>query len=245
VLLCPNPKGSNNFRSLALQGRGIVVLVILFLFGYKTYSRNADWKDNYTLYSHDVEIVPNSVKAHYYLGLELVKVVAAAEENPEKRSKLYQQGIQELEKAVTIMPSFSSAYTQMGVAYYRMKDYDKAIQNYNKASELKPADAITLNNIGTVYFEWGKFSEAAAEFEKAIAIDARFVDAHMNLGSVYGTLKDYNKAIASFQNAIKYAPDNARAYYFIGITYRNMGDKANADKYFQLAAQIDPKLKPQ
>ncbi len=228
---------------LGKTGMGVVSIVVL-VFSYITYSRNSDWKDNYTLYSHDVEIVPNSVKAHYYLGLELVKVVADAEQKPEKKKKIYVQGISELERSVAIMPSFASAYTQMGVAYYRLKNYEKAIENYNKASAMKPSDAITLNNIGSVYFEWGKYAEAAKEFQEAIRIDPRFVDAHMNMGSVYGTLKDYTNAIVSFQNAIKYAPDNAMAYYFIAITYKNMGDNANADKYFQISGNMDPKLKP-
>ncbi|MBI4930782.1 MAG: tetratricopeptide repeat protein [Bacteroidetes bacterium] len=219
--------------------------VVLILFSYKTYSRNPDWKDNYTLYSHDVNIIPNSVKAHYYLGLELVKVIANAEPDAEKKKKIYEEGIAELEKAVKIHPTFASAYTQMGVAYYRMKNYEKAIVNYNKAAELSPSDAITLNNIGTVYFEWGKYSEAKEKFQQAVQIDPRFIDANMNLGSVLGTIKDFNGAIVSFQNAIKYAPDNARAYFFIAITYQNMGDKVNADKYFQIAQQMDPKLKKQ
>ncbi|TAL58747.1 MAG: tetratricopeptide repeat protein [Bacteroidetes bacterium] len=244
VLFCPHPKRSIDIRSFPLQGRGILLLVVVVFFVFKTYTRNADWKDNYTLYSHDVQIVPNSVKAHYYLGLELVKTVADAEQDPEKKKNIYEKGIQELKRAVEIMPAFSSAFTQMGVAYYRLKNYEKAIENYNKASALKPSDAITLNNIGSVYFEWGKYAEATEKFGDALRIDPRFVDAHMNLGSVCGTLKDYGKAIVSFQNAIKYAPDNAMAYYFIAITYQNMGDKVNADKYFQIAGTMDQKLKP-
>jgi len=232
-------------KKLSANTKLIPVLLIVTLFGYKTYSRNVDWKDNYTLYSHDVRIVPNSVKAHYYLGLELVKVIANAEQDEEKKKKIYEEGIAELEKAVSIYPSFASAYTQMGVAYYRMKNYEKAIQNYNKAAELRPSDAITLNNIGTVYFEWQKYPEAKEKFQQALQIDQRFIDAHMNLGSVLGTMQDFNGAIASFQNAIHFAPDNARAYFFIAVTYQNMGDKANADKYFQIAQQMDPKLKKQ
>lgn len=224
------------------QAKLAPILIIVLLFSYKTYSRNADWKDNHTLYAHDVKIVPNSVKAHYYLGLELIKTVADQEQDAEKRKKILEEGIRELERAVEIMPSFSSAYTQMGVAYYRLKNFEKAIENYNKAAELKPSDAITLNNIGSVYFEWGKYAEASEKFKNALQIDPRFVDAHMNLGSVYGTMNDYNNAIASFKNAITYAPDNARAYYYIAITYQNMGDKANADTYFQLAGKLDPKL---
>lgn len=219
------------------------LVVILLLFSIKTWSRNYNWKDNYTLYSHDVNLVPNSVKAHYYLGLELVKVVANSETDPEKKKKIYENGIAELQQAVEILPTFTNAYTQMGVAYYRMKNYEKAIENYNKSAELNPMDAITLNNIGTVYFEWKKYNEAKEKFAQALKIDHRFIDAHMNMGSVLATMGDFKGAIASFQNAIHYAPDNAHAHYFLALTYWNMGDKDNANKYFQIAERLNPQLK--
>lgn len=218
--------------------RFVPVFIIVILFSYKTWSRNSDWKDNYTLYSHDVNLASNSVKAHYYLGLELVKVVASAEPDSARKRKIYEEGIAELEKAVKILPTFANAYTQMGVAYYRMKNYEKAIGNYNKAATLKPGDAITLNNIGTVYFEWGKYREAEEKFLQALRVDHRYVDGYMNLGSVYGTLQQYDKAIDAFLNAIKYSPDNSRAYHFLAITYQNKGDKTNAEKYFQMAQQL-------
>jgi len=234
-------KNNKNIIPFGNLGIGIALLIIL-PFSIKAYARNKDWKDNFTLYAHDVKIVPNSVKAHYYLGLELIKVQADAEQDPNKKKAFYEEGILELEKAVAILPTFSSAYTQMGVAFYRLKNFEKAIENYNKASSLKPQDAITLNNIGTVYFEWGKYNEAAEKFSNAIQIDSRFVDAYMNLGSVYGTLNNYDKAIESFNSAIKNAPDNARAYYYIAMTYQNKGDKINADKYYKIAASMDPKF---
>ena len=236
---------SINFERIGANVKLLPVLLVVLLFAVKTYSRNPDWKSNYTLYSHDVKVVPNSVKAHYYLGLELVKVQADAEPNAEMKKNIYAQGIAELEKAVAILPSFASAYTQMGVAWYRLRNYEKAIESYNKAAALRPSDAITLNNIGTVYFEWKKYPEATEKFRQALAVDPRFVDAHMNLGSVLGTVGNFKDAIGSFQNAITYAPDNAKAYFFLAVTYSNMGDKANADKYYQIAEKMDPKLKGQ
>jgi tetratricopeptide (TPR) repeat protein len=220
----------------------IPTMLIVLLFSYKTYSRNFDWKDNYTLYSTDVKTVPKSAKAHYYLGLELIKVLADKEQDFEKKKKLYEEGIAELEKAIEILPSFGSAYTQMGVAYHRLKNYEKAIKNYEKASSLSATDVITLNNMGTIYFEWKKFQEASQYFKKAIQIDPRYIDAYINLGSVYGTIGDYKNAITSFQNAITYAPNNAKPYYFLALTYANMGDKLNADKNYKIAEEKDPAL---
>jgi tetratricopeptide (TPR) repeat protein len=231
--------------------------IILCLFAYQTVTRNNDWKDNYTLYSHDVLLSPNSVKAHYYLGLELTKVIAEKEKDENKKRRIYEEGLRELEKAVQIMPTFSSAYSQMGVAYYRLKNYEKAIENYEKSISLSPGTSIVLNNIGTVYFEWGKYHEAIEKFKQAVTADARYVDGYLNLGSAYGTLgehyrngnqpqkanEQFENAIKSFLEAIRHAPDNARAHFFLASTYRNVGDLKNAEKHFQIARQLDPNLK--
>lgn len=235
-------------EKIAVEGwnakvRFIPVALILIIFSVRTWYRNPDWKNNYTLYSHDVKLVPNSVKAHYYLGLEIIKEVAANETDPQNKIATYKEGINELEKSIQIMPTFSSPYTQMGVAYHHMKDYGNAIKYYNKALELTAADAVTLNNIGSVYFEWRKYPEAETKFREALHIDPQFVDAYINLGSAQGTIRDFNNAIISFQNAIRYAPDNANAYYFMALTYSNLGDKANADKYYQVAQQLNPQLR--
>lgn len=237
----PNPKG-NNSRFFLPLGSGLVLLVVILFYSYKTLSRNPDWKDNITLYSHDVNLSPNSTHTHYYLGLELTKVVADAEQDTAKK-KIYEDGIAELEKSVSILPSFLGAYTQIGVAYFRMKNYQKAIENYEKAASMKQADALTLNNIGTVYFQWKKYYEAAEKFRQAVQMDPRYVHAYMNLGSVYGTIGDFDKSIESFLNAIKYAPDNAEAYFYLALTYENKGDKTNAEKYYVIARQLNPKLK--
>jgi tetratricopeptide (TPR) repeat protein len=229
-------------KKIENNSRLIPTMLIVLFFSYKTYSRNFDWKDNNTLYSKDVKTVPNSAKAHYYLGLELIKVIADKEQDPEKKRKIYEEGIVELRKAVEILPAFGSVYTQMGVAYHRLKNYEKAIENYKKASSLSATDAITLNNIGTIYFEWKKYEEAMEYFKKALQIDSRYIDAYINLGSVYGTVGDFQNAIISFQNAITYAPENGKPYYFLALTYANTGDKINADKYYKIALEKDPTL---
>lgn len=245
LLLRFSPSLLNSELNMASFTRPVAIFLIAILVGYsvKTYSRNTDWKDNYTLYSHDVSLVPESVKAHYYLGLEMVKVKAQESNNEQENKEWLKLGIQELERAVEIMPTFGNAFTQMGVAWYRLKDFQRAIDNYNKAESLKPLDAVTINNIGSVYFEWGKYTEAEAQFRKAVELDRRFVDAWMNLGSVQGTMNRFQEAIESFGQAIHYAPDHARGYFYLGITYENMGNKKQAQEYFKMAERLDPKLK--
>ena len=47
-------------------------LGIIVLYSFKTFSRNKDWKDNITIFGHDVQISENSVTAHFIQGSSLL-----------------------------------------------------------------------------------------------------------------------------------------------------------------------------
>lgn len=74
------------------------MFIITVLYSVKTMSRNADWKDNITLYTHDVEPMARA-KTHYYLGNELIKKVAEDEKDSIQRMAILNKGILEVKKA--------------------------------------------------------------------------------------------------------------------------------------------------
>ncbi len=49
----------------------LIVIGITVLYSVKTFSRNKDWKDDMTIFSHDVRISKNSATAHYIFGRTL------------------------------------------------------------------------------------------------------------------------------------------------------------------------------
>ena len=49
------------------------ILGIYLLFSGMTFSRNRVWKDNLTLFSHDLPLLENCARAHYYYASELAK----------------------------------------------------------------------------------------------------------------------------------------------------------------------------
>ncbi len=217
---------------------------VLLIFGIITITRNPVWKDNYTLYSNDVSLSPNSTRTHYYLGNYLVKPAAWEGQSEVEKTQTIRRGISELRKSIEIYHHFADAHIQMGVAYFKLNNPDSALICYQEALNINPSNATTHNNIGTVLFTKGDYQQALTAFNKATSLDPRYAEAYANTGSALGMMKRYDEALASLFNAIKYDPGYAQAYYFIGLTYRFKGDERNAQAYLDKAYALDPALKP-
>ncbi len=220
----------------------IATFIIAFLFSIKTIARNPAWKDNYTLYSTDLESLKESTRAHYYLGNEIIKNTAPNEKNEAKRKQLFEQGIGLLKEALRIYPSYSEALSQLSVGYYKIADYPNAVIYSKEALKYNPNDIITLNNLGSSLFQIGQPEEALKLYEQVVKLNPRYEDGWMNLGSINGMAKRFDEAIKNFNTVLSINPNNARAHYYLGITYRTLGNEASANQYLQRAKQLDPSL---
>jgi Flp pilus assembly protein TadD len=218
--------------------------LVIALYSLKTISRNPVWKDNYTLYSNDVLLSPNSTRTHYYLGNYLVKPEAWEGKSEAEKEQVLRRGISELRKSIEIYHGFSDAHLQLGVAYFKLNKPDSAMVCYQEALKINPTNATIHNNIGTVFFTRGDYQQALTAFNKATSLDPRYAEAHANTGSALGMMQRYDEALSSLFNAVKYDPGYAQAYYFIGLTYRFKGDERNAVAYLEKAYSLDPALRP-
>jgi len=214
----------------------------LVLFSFKTIARNPDWKDNLTLYRHDLPISMNSVRSHYYLGNELIKNQDELSGNPIDTAAII-EGCKELEAALKIYPNYNDANTQLGVAYYKIKDFKRSEKYYLITLDNNPNDAVAINNLAAIYFNTGQYEKAINMYERAIALNPRFSDAMVNIGSCYGSMQKYEESIVYFKKAIEISPDNSKAYFFMSKSYGFLGNKIDADAAMSQARMIDPNLK--
>ncbi|HNU33445.1 MAG TPA: tetratricopeptide repeat protein [Bacteroidia bacterium] len=223
-----------NIKAIALTS------LVVILFGFKTVSRNTVWKSNYTLFSNDVKLAPNSTRTQYYLGNLLMKPEILNGKDSLASDSIINSGISYLKKSVEIYPKFCDAYNQLGVAYYKKKDYKSSFDYYTQCISCNPTNASAHSNLGTIYFETKQFDNAINSFAKAIELDRNYAEALLNLGSTYGMLQQYDNALSYLHRAVKADPGLAQGYYFLGITYRFKGDEQNANAYIQKAHQLDP-----
>ena len=81
-----------------------LLMVLVLALGVRTVVRNADWKDNLTLFSHDVKVQPGSARVHRALGSEFAS-----------RGQL-QAASAEFRAALRIFPDYADAAEGYGLA---------------------------------------------------------------------------------------------------------------------------------
>jgi tetratricopeptide (TPR) repeat protein len=225
---------NTDVKSQQFKQYSYVITGILVLYSIKTISRNSDWKDNITLYTHDVDLNPNSAKTHYYLGNELIKKIAEEEPDSLKKIAYIRQGIAEVNKSVAIYKPYSDGYTQIGVGYYKMNKMDSAAIYFNEGLRYNPNNSVALSNLGAYYFNVRRYAEAIEIYKKTLTLNPRFIDAMVNLGSCYGASGQFNDAIVWFSKAYELDPNNKKAITFLAVTYENMRQPEKAAFYQNL-----------
>ena len=108
--------------------------------------------------------------------------------------------IELLIQATTEAPDLNFAFTNLGLAYFKLKDFEKAEQTFQKAIKSNAYDAVAYNHIGIIQRMNGDFANAKTSYEKAITINNDYANAYLNLGILYDIyLQDLNAALKQYE----------------------------------------------
>lgn len=205
-------------KNVLLGGVGIIVV----LFSLKTFERNKDWKDNFSLFTAGVEATPNSSRAESALGSAYREL---AESNPDQEKRI---GIIQKERERNLTPE------------ERMELFKKAITYYKKAIEILPDNTEALYNAGVSYYNMGDRDNALKMYEQALKVTPEYTNAANNTGVIYFERKDYENAKKYFLEALKYDPNNSDALGNLGAINHNQGNMKEAVEYYKRSLTINP-----
>jgi tetratricopeptide (TPR) repeat protein len=90
--------------------------VICIYYAGRTVIRNADWKNNQTIYESALTVAPKSVKVHFNLATEYLEQGVGASSVVEKRA-LFEKAITHFNAAEKIYPAYSLIYENSGFVY--------------------------------------------------------------------------------------------------------------------------------
>ena len=200
------------------------VALILVLYSAKTVSRNADWKNDFTLFDTDIKVCPNSLLLVGNYGIQCLH--KGYDKNAEVvfDPAMVQKSIDYFTKAYEGFPGNFEAIGYRGYAYSKLKKFDLAIADYEKAIALNPANPAALCALGFLYRNHLNQTDKAEElYRRAVATDPRFVEARRNLGAVLASRSRFGDAIEQWKEGLKYAPDNLLLNQYIGRAYTDMG----------------------
>ncbi|MDP1744938.1 MAG: tetratricopeptide repeat protein [Bacteroidota bacterium] len=181
--------------------------------------RNAQWKNDTSLFIADAQTVPNSALVNGNAGKAYIDL-SEKPENKAQEKELIIKAIYHLSKSVAIHKEYVNGYLNIGVAYFKLKDYDKARANWDIAKNIYPNNPFLKNNLklmGTVYFNDAmnmgskRPLEALKLLEKALEVDPNNADYWYNLGGVSYTVGDFEKAREAWTKTLLLDPNNQEA----------------------------------
>ena len=222
---------------------------VLLALGLKTFARNFAWKDNFTLFTTDIQTVPNSAKLRNATGGELI-TQSIRPENAARKNEMLQEAVQHLNEAVKIHPGYKNPYLLLGNAYNYLQQFDASVQAYQKALQLDPVYAEAKNNLGITYRDAGRFygeqkgdlNTAVSYLTKAYEMRPDDYEVLRLLGVAYGVGGNGQQAIAFFTKALALQPDDADALFNLGTAYINAGQAEQGQVFIQKAKQIKPDI---
>ena len=163
----------------ALAGRLALVgfmVVITTWCGFKTIARNTDWKNDFSLFSHDLDVVPNSVLVNGNVAAALIDL-ADFEKDPKKKNEDLVKGVQLLNKATSLHPTYVAAYLNKGIAYFKLGQPDSAKMNFDKVSVLYPNHpklAESYYNLGVAFYLKKQYPQAFASWQATLRLSPNY-----------------------------------------------------------------------
>jgi len=172
---------------------------------------------------------------------------------PEKAQEAFQKGrtllydksapakaIPQFEHAIAQFPDYYEAYTQIGVANYRLNKFPEAEQSLRKAIDLsvgKYSDSMFL--LAQMLDDQQRFAEAELVARQAIANDDGCWRCHFELARALVGLKRAHEAEASALQAKELKPDYAQVYLVLANAHIQQQKFAyvvqDFDEYLKLA----------
>lgn len=211
---------------------------ILILYSIKTIERNTDWKDNITLYSHDVVYADKSARIHYLLGYAYAYLEPL---KGKSKKEMILKAENELRTTLNIFPGDET-----------VKKYLIAIELENgevaKAEKLMASDGIKNDtfsanlayNLGVGLFNDKNYEAAIAKYKLALFANPALTKAYFNLGLTYENLQFYDSAITILNKGIDIGSREAKSYMILGLCYSQLKQYPKARENFNKALELNP-----
>jgi len=219
------------------------LIATLAIHSAKTLTRNAEWKDEYTLFTSGLKVNSGNAKLFNNVGHAL-----------ESQGK-YVEALEYFNAAVSVQPDDIGAHINVGRTYNNMAKFEEAEEAYLKAKSLlpraKPGESYQarvapnhLNvflNLATLIAKNGsRLEEADLLYRQAISMRSDYTQAYINRGDILLKLNRTKEAQEVYERALFYDSTNADIYYNLGVVLIEQGRHNQALAYLNKALEYDP-----
>lgn len=193
--------------------------ILISLFTVRTYVRVLDWKDNVTLFQHDISTQPEN-------SVLMVQLALALYEN-----KRTDEALMYANKAVSLSPD-TSTLSYLGFIYKGTKQYDKAIAAYTRAIEVSEP------------LSYDSFLRDPEEETQLVNLSDKFTrDAYIHLAETYRLASRSAEAIPIIEKGLmrfRSAAASSQLYYYIALLYNDTGNSHQALAAIKKSYELTP-----
>ncbi len=216
----------------------VIFLVILSLYSAKTFARNFDWKDSFTLFRRDSIHSQNSAKIQTSLGGDLTK---AADWNISvmRDSGMIKKVFSDL-SAGSKSDAELNAISMLPDSTIRNMILDSSIQHlYQAVSIYKTHSNAWLLLGNATYKRYHKPEEVIPIYEKAGAYRVGgYYDANFNLGIVYNESNQPLNAKINLLKAYEIKPESMEVRFLLAQSYAKLNMPDSVDYWLKRGLEL-------
>ena len=214
-------------RPVRLAAQALVASALILL-SVRTLKRNADWRNELTLWLANARTAPQCFRTQLLLGSEYLRAGAV------------QDAITANRRALEIDPSSQEALGNLGVSLVQTGRLTEAIELFRKGTEAHPQHAASYLNLGLAYAARGDLPQATANFRRAIELNPVNAAGYLNLGLALSQLGNKEEALENYQRATEVKPDYAEAWNAMGAMLLRLERKEEARGALTRAISLRP-----
>ncbi len=204
----------------------LTATMIVAVFSVLSWNQTMVWRDTGTLWSHVLELNPDSSIAHYNLARFLA--------NHGERDG----AITHYRKALSIRPNDAEAHNNLGLLLALNGQTGESLKEFEAAVQSDPGYAKAFFNLGRIYALSGELDKAVENYQQAIRLNPNEAEIRLGLGKALTQQGQLEAAAAQLELATKLQPDLADARAAWARVLEKQGKKNEAERQYEQALQI-------
>ncbi len=216
--------------SLSRAAQVAIASAVLLGYSVTAHIQIGYWRDSYSLFTHAIQVTGANPIAEANLGAALTEM-----QRPDLAAS-------HLERAIQLMPTFSTAHYDLGTLLHRQNELDGAQREYQLALKYASDEreaAQTRNNLGVLFNRLGRRDEAVAEFTEAIALNPYEQNSLIGRGMIEREEGKLDAALQDFARAAQVVP-SPLAFYWQGRVLEEKGQLSAAAEAYRAALKLTP-----
>ncbi|MCW3123152.1 MAG: tetratricopeptide repeat protein [Flavipsychrobacter sp.] len=155
------------------------MVIIIVLCGFKTIERNADWKNDLTLFSADIKVASNSVMVNANVAAALIDKADFEKTEALKKADM-EEAIKLLNKSIELHKTYVIAYLNKGLVYFKMGIPDSVMTSLDMARSLYPNHPKLPEmyyNTGVSFYMQKRYPEAIKAWQNTLKVNPEYAQA--------------------------------------------------------------------